>query len=92
MAELLQLPTPIGTHRGGFQFLLILDLWGISFHAVIVFSLGNDLLFKSALGHCDTFQTKVELVRVIFFQRNTRQFQNFCSFPITKIKKYILPS
>jgi hypothetical protein len=33
--------------------MLILDLWGISFHAVGVFGLGNDLLFKSVLGHCD---------------------------------------
>ena len=43
-----------GTHRGGFQFLLILDLWGISFHAVVVFGLGKDLLFKSVLrrGGC----------------------------------------
>ena len=36
-----------GTHCGGFQFLLILDLWGISFQAVVVFDLGKDLLFKS---------------------------------------------
>ena len=35
-----------GTHRGGFQFLPILDLWGISFHAVVVFGLDRDLLFK----------------------------------------------
>ena len=42
-----------GTHRGGFQFLLILDLWGISFHAVIVFGLGKNLLFKSVLGQCE---------------------------------------
>ena len=41
-----------GTQCGGFQFLLILDLWGISFHAVIVFGLGKNLLFKSVLGHC----------------------------------------
>ena len=33
--------------------MLILDLWGISFHAVVVFALGKNLLFKSALGHCD---------------------------------------
>ena len=32
--------------------MLILDLWGISFHAVVVFDLGKDLLFKSVLGHC----------------------------------------
>ena len=31
--------------------MLILDLWGISFHAVVVFGLGKDLLFKSILGH-----------------------------------------
>ena len=32
--------------------MLIIDLWGISFHAVVVFGLGKDLLFKSALGCC----------------------------------------
>ena len=36
---------------GGFQFLLILDLWGISLHAVVVFGLGKNILFKSVLGH-----------------------------------------
>ena len=39
-------------HCGGFQFLLILDLRGISFHAVIVFGVDKNLLFKSVLGHC----------------------------------------
>ena len=32
--------------------MLILDLWGISFHAVVVFALRKNLLFKSVLGHC----------------------------------------
>ena len=41
-----------GSQCGGFQFLLILDLWGISFHAVVVFGLGKIFLFKSTLGHC----------------------------------------
>ena len=41
-----------GTQCEGFKFLLILDLWGISFHAVIVLGLGKDLLFKSVLGRC----------------------------------------
>jgi hypothetical protein len=41
-----------GTQYGEFQFLLILDLWGISFHAVVVFGLGKNLLSKSILGHC----------------------------------------
>ena len=31
----------------GSQFLVILDLWGISFHAMVVFGLGKDLLFKT---------------------------------------------
>ena len=46
-----------GTHHGGFQFLLILDLWGIRFHSVIVFGLGKSLLFKSVLGHCESMAT-----------------------------------
>ena len=32
--------------------MLILDLWGISFHAVVVFGLGKNLSFKSILGRC----------------------------------------
>ena len=34
---------------------MILDLWGISFHAVVVFGLGKNLLFKTILGRCATF-------------------------------------
>ena len=34
--------------------MLILDLWGISFHSVIVFGLGKNLLFKPVLGHCES--------------------------------------
>ena len=41
-----------GTQCEGFQFLLILELWDISFHAVIVFGMGKNLLFQSVLGHC----------------------------------------
>ena len=40
-------------HSGGFQFLLILYLWGISFHTVVVLGLGGNLLYKSILGRCD---------------------------------------
>ena len=39
----------------GFQFLLILDLLSISFHAVVVFGLGKNLLFKSILGRCVSY-------------------------------------
>ena len=30
----------------------ILDVWGISFHAVVVFGLGKELLFKYVLERC----------------------------------------
>ena len=39
-----------GTQCGGFQFVMILYLWGVSFHTVVVFALGKNLLFKFALG------------------------------------------
>ena len=32
--------------------MLILELWGISCHAVVVFGLGKNLLFKFILWHC----------------------------------------
>ena len=41
--------------------MLILDLWGISFHAVVVFALGKNLLFKFALGHCELLRKKLKL-------------------------------
>ena len=44
----------IGTQCRGLQFMQILDLLGIGFHAVVVFGLGKDLLFKSVVGHCDS--------------------------------------
>ena len=36
----------------GFQSLQILDLLGISFHAVLVFGLGKNLFTKYVLGRC----------------------------------------
>jgi hypothetical protein len=45
----------IGSQCGGFQFMLILDLWGISFHPAVVIGLGNDLLFNSSVGHCEPY-------------------------------------
>ena len=35
--------------------MLILDLWGISFHPVVVVGLGNDLLFNFIVAHCGHF-------------------------------------
>ena len=50
-----------------FQFLLILDLLVVSFHAVAVFGLGKDLLLKSVLGHC-ALCTKGQLISKAKFQ------------------------
>ena len=38
--------------HGGSQFMVILNLLGISYHAVVVFGQGKNLLFKSVAGHC----------------------------------------
>jgi hypothetical protein len=38
--------------------MVILDLWGISFHPAVVVGLGNDLLFNSILAHCEKVQAK----------------------------------
>ena len=46
--------------------MLILDLWGISFHAVVVFALGKNLLYKFSLGHCDKV---VKLDAVVVFSQ-----------------------
>ena len=42
------------------SILAILDLWGISFHVVVVFSLGKILLYKSVLGHREQFLQKIK--------------------------------
>ena len=44
--------------------MLILILEGMSFYAVVVFTLGYDFLFKSILGHCVALSCGV-LVHVI---------------------------
>ena len=55
--------------------MLILDLWGISFHAVVVFSLGKNLLFKSVLGHCD----KLSVINVHTLPNHKNRVFNFIS-------------
>ena len=37
----------------GISILTDLRPLGVSFHAVVVFGLGKNLLIKAALGHCD---------------------------------------
>ena len=46
---------------------MLIDLKGISFHAVVVFGLGKDLLFKSVLGHCELEgQIRTTLLFIIY--------------------------
>ena len=54
--------------------MLILDLWGISFHPVVFVGLGNDLLFNFIVGHCvvllqsNKFLVKFPSFRIDFIQ------------------------
>ena len=48
--------------------MLILDLWGISFHAAVVFGLGKEFLFKSALGHCEQGHLQEKLLQRLDFK------------------------
>ena len=60
-----------GTHWRGFQFLPILDLLGIRFHAVVVFGLGKNLLFESILGRCEQLRNKVKTFLIYTFGKST---------------------
>ena len=55
----------IGSQCGGFQFMLILDLWGISFHPAVVVGLGHDLLFNSSVGHCDELKHMLSKIQFL---------------------------
>ena len=72
--------------------MLILDLWNISFHAVVVFGLGNNLLFKSDLGHCVVFWTFTygfrEKGRVLDFEIAFRKIFNVNElFTMNRLKR-----
>ena len=45
--------------------MLISDLWGISFHAVVVFGLGKNLLFKYILELWAKTSVKEEFVNFV---------------------------
>ena len=55
--------------------MLILDLWDISFHAVVVFGLVKDLLFKSVLEHCvcewrEIKKTHIRICKILIWENN----------------------
>ena len=55
------------------RILILAYLWGISFHALVVFALGKNLLFKSVLGHCDLVNFPCHqpvTFAMLFFGRN----------------------
>ena len=53
--------------------MLILDLWGISFHAVIVFGLDKNLLLKSILGHCvRSLRMEITILNCSFLVRTSK--------------------
>ena len=64
----------------GFQILLILDQWVISFHAMVLFGLGKNLLSKSVLGRCDvcTIALHIQSTRVSYSRWSTKQSMKGC--------------
>ena len=70
--------------------MLILDLLGISFHAVVVFALGKNLLFDFALGHCVKDLVKVSLVSpnlLLTYSTSYVILILICIFPFTADSK-----
>ena len=67
--------------------MLILDLWGISFHAVVVFGLGKNILSKSILARCALrlhFLWYKSLQKVDFFDHLPPPLVNVvCEWPLT---------
>ena len=57
--------------------MLILDPWGISVHAVIVFGLGKNLLFKSVLGRCGPLLRTNDRGSKNFSEADNRKFFDF---------------
>ena len=45
--------------------MLILDLCSISFHALVVFGLGKNLLFKSIVGRCGAKQERQKFKKIV---------------------------
>ena len=66
------------SQRGEFQFLLILNLWSISFHAVVVFGLGKNLLFKSILGRCASWLHQGASLRLDVFLTQNLELRQSC--------------
>ena len=55
--------------------MVILNLLGISYHAVVVFGQGKNLLFKSVAGHC------VYVLKVPGGSSVSRSYFYWCIFP-----------
>ena len=67
--------------------MLILDLWGISFHALVVFGQGKNLLFKSMLRRC----VLTETIMKSFFRAIVVMMPNSPLVWFAKLNKIVLP-
>ena len=54
--------------------MLILDLWGISFHAVVVFALGKNFLFIFVLGQVEKKMPRIIYVITLRVRKKSRLF------------------
>jgi hypothetical protein len=71
--------------------LLILELWGISFHAVVVFGLGKNLLFKSILGLCDwKLEKNCDIFVPYLLKQNKQGYGNRYNEKVHGHKKIVL--
>ena len=56
----------------------MLTLWDVSFHAVVVFGLGKDVLFKSVLGRCAGINRTAGIIRGrVFFEYQITQIEMY---------------
>ena len=56
-----------GTYVVGFQTMVIMDLWGMAFHAMVVIGLIPALLFISTWACCDIVHLKYNTESMSFY-------------------------
>ena len=58
----------------GFLFRVILNLYGITFHPVVVLGPEHDFLFKSASTYCEWLNPR-EAIQAVIFSKKARMFR-----------------
>ena len=69
-----------GTHHGGFQCIMILTPSGVTFHPVVVITLGKNLLFKSVLAHSEQQAQNIRRTRCVHKLFLSLFWHSTCSF------------